>query len=32
MLEFQYLEGCPNASETLDNIKKPIADNLIEEE
>lgn len=32
MLEFQYFEGCPNASETLDNIRHLIANELIKEE
>lgn len=31
MLEFQYFEGCPNATETLKNVKELIDNGLIVE-
>jgi len=29
MLEFQYFEGCPNANETLDNLKALLDEGII---
>jgi hypothetical protein len=31
MIEFQYFDGCPNAAETLENLKGLMAQGLIKE-